>query len=237
MASLRTLFIDAGGVLVHPNWDRAGETLTRHGTPVTAARLAAADPLARRDIDDATHIRQTDDRTRGWRYFDLVLHHAGVTAGEATDRALEDLQAYHREHNVWEHLPADVVPALGRLRARGLRLVVVSNANGRLAAMLDRIGLRPHVDVVLDSFDWGVEKPDPRLFQLALEHSNAEAASTVHVGDLYHVDVAGARAAGLAGAVLFDAAGLYPDADCPRVANWQELEAHVARLLGPTPEP
>ena len=232
MSPLRTLFIDAGGVLVHPNWERAAETLTRHGSPVTAAQLAAADPLARRDIDDAAHIQRTDDRTRGWRYFDLVLHHAAVAAGEVTDRALAELQAYHREHNVWEHLPAEVVPALGRLRARGLRLVVVSNANGRLAAMLDRIGLRPHVDVVLDSFDWGVEKPDPRLFQLALAQSGAEADSTVHVGDLYHVDVAGARAAGLAGAVLFDAAGLYPDADCPRVANWLELEAHVDRLQG-----
>jgi putative hydrolase of the HAD superfamily len=230
MPVIRTLFLDAGGVLVHPNWTRAGETLTRHGTPVTAEQLAAADPLARRDIDDATLIRGTDDRTRGWRYFDLVLHHAGIPAGEATDRALAELQAYHREHNVWEHLPADVVPALGRLRARGLRLVVVSNANGRLGAMLDRIGVRPHVDVVLDSFDWGVEKPDPRLFHLALEQSGAEAGSTVHVGDLYHVDVAGARAAGLAGAVLFDAAGLYPEADCPRVDGWQALEAHLAGL-------
>jgi HAD superfamily hydrolase (TIGR01509 family) len=232
MSTLRTLFLDAGGVLVHPNWQRAADTLARHGTPVAAAQLAAADPKARRDIDRATVIRETDDRTRGWRYFDLVLAHAGVTATEATDRALADLQAYHREHNVWEHLPADVVPALGRLRARGLRLVVVSNANGRLAGMLARIGLRPHVDVVLDSFDWGVEKPDPRLFQLALAHAGAEASSTVHVGDLYHVDVAGARAAGLAGAVLFDAAGLYPEADCPRVDGWAALEAYVATTLG-----
>lgn len=230
MATLRTLFLDAGGVLVHPNWARASETLTRHGTPVAAAQLAAADPKARRDIDDATLVGTTDDRTRGWRYFDLVLAHAGVTATEATDRALAELQAYHREHNVWEHLPADVVPALGRLRARGLQLVVVSNANGRLGVMLDRIGLRPHVDVVLDSFDWGVEKPDPRLFHLALAQAGAEAATTVHVGDLYHVDVAGARAAGLAGAVLFDAAGLYPDADCPRVDGWAAFEGLIGSL-------
>ena len=226
--ALRTLFLDAGGVLVHPNWVRASEVLTRHGTPVTAAQLATADPQARRDIDDATLIQRTDDRTRGWRYFDLVLAHAGVTPSDATDRAIAELQAYHRVHNVWEHLPADVVPSLGRLRARGLQLVVVSNANGRLGVMLDRIGLRPHVDVVLDSFDWGVEKPDPRLFQLALAHAGATAATTVHVGDLYHVDIAGARAAGLAGAVLFDAAGLYPEADCPRVRGWTELEALIS---------
>jgi FMN phosphatase YigB (HAD superfamily) len=47
----------------------------------------------------------------------------------------------------------------------------------------------------------------------------------VHVGDLYYVDVAGARRAGLAHAVLFDAAGLYGSADCPRIARLADLTA------------
>ena len=76
---------------------------------------------------------------------------------------------------------------------------------------------------MLDSHEWGVEKPDPRLFQLALEQAGAEASRTVHVGDLYQVDVVGARRAALADAVLFDVAGLYPDADCPRVQRLGEL--------------
>ena len=47
-------------------------------------------------------------------------------------------------------------------------------------------------------------------------------AATIHCGDIYHIDVAGARAAGLP-AVLLDAAGLYGDADCPRVASLPEF--------------
>ena len=47
---------------------------------------------------------------------------------------------------------------------------------------------------VLDSQDLGVEKPDPRLFEIALERSGAARDSTIHVGDIYHVDVVGARA-------------------------------------------
>ncbi len=100
-----------------------------------------------------------------------------------------------------------MAPALAALRERGLKLVVVSNANGRLKHLFDRVDLTKWFDHVLDSHEWGVEKPDPRLFQLALEQSRAEASRTVHVGDLYHVDVVGARQAGLREGVLFDHGG------------------------------
>ena len=119
----------------------------------------------------------------------------------------------------------DVVPALRAFRERGLRLVVVSNANGRLRHLFDRLDLTQWFDALLDSHEWGVEKPDPRLFHLALAESGAVAERTVHVGDLYHVDVAGARQAGLAGAVLYDVADLYAHADCPRVQRLDEISS------------
>ena len=70
-----------------------------------------------------------------------------------------------------------------------MKLVVVSNANGTLQAHMRRVGLAPHFDVVIDSHDEGVEKPDPRLFQIALERAGARPESTVHVGDIYQMDV------------------------------------------------
>jgi putative hydrolase of the HAD superfamily len=79
---------------------------------------------------------------------------------------------------------------------------------------------------VLDSNDEGVEKPDPRFFEIALARSGARRETTIHVGDLYHVDVVGARAAGLRG-VLLDEAGLYPDADCPRIQSLGELADRI----------
>ena len=113
-----------------------------------------------------------------------------------------------------------------RSRAHGLKLVVVSNANGTLRAHMDRIDLSSHVDIVIDSHDEGVEKPDPRLFRIALDRAAARPESTIHVGDLYQVDVVGARAAGLR-AVLLDETNLRPDADCDRVASLDELVERV----------
>ena len=230
--SIDTVFLDAGGVLCHPSWTRVAETLTRHGAAVTASALAAAEPKATYDIDKASVIGSTDDRARGWLYFNHVLHHAGVTQGAATDAALVELREYHRVDNLWEHVEPDVAPALAALKSRGLKLVVVSNANGGLKHLFERVDLAKWFDHLLDSHEWGVEKPDPRLFQLALEQSRADASRTIHVGDLYYVDVIGARQAGLREGVLFDVAGLYGGVDCPRVESLAALVEWIDKPSG-----
>jgi HAD superfamily hydrolase (TIGR01509 family) len=216
--ALDAVFLDAGGVLVNPNWARVSEALARRSVVVEPATLAAAEPHAKRDLDTAERIRTTTDQSRGWDYFNLVLGHAGIALSEGTDEALVELHDYHRRHNLWESVPAEVPPALAELRRLGLRLVVVSNSNGTLHTKLERLGLLSAVDLVMDSFELGVEKPDPAIFRLALEKCGARASSTLHVGDFFHIDVVGARAAGLH-AWLIDTAGLYADHDCPRFAT------------------
>ena len=103
---------------------------------------------------------------------------------------------------------------------------MVSNANGTVGALFDRLGLAPFFDAILDSAVEGVEKPDPRLFLLALDRLGMGPEAAVHVGDLYDVDVVGARAAGVR-PVLLDEAGLYEAADCPRVRSLVELADHL----------
>jgi putative hydrolase of the HAD superfamily len=225
---LETVFLDAGGVLVFPNWVRVSDTLARHGVAVTAAALAAAEPHAKRRLDVSKTIQVTNDASRGWLFFNLILEQAGIERDDRTDAALAELHLYHQTSNLWELVPADVVPALDALRTRGLRLTVVSNANGKLRQMFDRVGLTPHFHYLLDSHDEGVEKPDPRFFEIALERSGSRRETTIHVGDLYEVDVVGARAAGLR-AALIDPLGLYEDADCPRIQSLDDLVHRIAQ--------
>ena len=227
-----TVFLDAGGVLVWPNWRRVAEALGAHGIEVTADALASVDAAARAAMDRADLIAASSDQRRGMTYFDLVLTKAGIEISRRTDAALEVVQAYHRVDNLWEHVPAFVPDALRALRTAGYRLVVVSNANGTVARLLSRVGIAPLVDVIIDSAVEGFEKPDRRLFDLALARAGASAERTVHVGDFYHIDVAGARAAGLK-AVLVDEANLYPDADCPRIRRISELPRLLPALLAP----
>jgi HAD superfamily hydrolase (TIGR01549 family) len=218
----RTVFLDAGGVMITPNFPRLADALARRGIAASAASLAAAEPYVKRELDHAATIQATDDRRRGYVYFDRILAFAGIPASPGTEAAVEELVAFNDRDGAFDLVTPGAVEALDRLRDAACQLVVVSNSNGRVRRILGRVGLEPHVDLVLDSHEEGVEKPDPRFFEIALARSHADRAATIHCGDIYHIDVAGARAAGLP-AVLLDSAGLYTDADCPRVASLPEF--------------
>jgi putative hydrolase of the HAD superfamily len=88
---------------------------------------------------------------------------------------------------------------------------------------LEACGLAGRFEVIIDSFLVGVEKPDPRIFALALDLLRLPPERVVHVGDYYHVDVTGAEGAGLTG-VLLDPLGTRADARCPSIRTLAEIE-------------
>ena len=71
---------------------------------------------------------------------------------------------------------------------------------------------------MLDSHVVGFEKPDPRIFRHALEISGSPAERTLHIGDMYHADVVGARGAGIH-ALLLDPYDVWTHVDCDRVPD------------------
>jgi HAD superfamily hydrolase (TIGR01509 family) len=201
-SSVRVLLLDVGGVLVRPNFERLAGALQAHGVFADPDAMAAAEPRVKKALDRPP------------------------SPGLSTDAERAEVKAWHDQHCLWEDVIDGVRPSLRRLRAAGLRLAAVSNSNGTLQRLFDRLGFTASFEVILDSQVLGIEKPDPRIFRLALEKLGADASAALHVGDLYNVDVVGARAAGV-GPVLVDEAGLYPDADCPRVQSLAELAAHL----------
>ncbi|HEY3064672.1 MAG TPA: HAD family hydrolase [Methylomirabilota bacterium] len=86
---------------------------------------------------------------------------------------------------------------LATLSAR-YRFAIVSNFYGNLARVCGDGGLGGLFDVIVDSTDVGVCKPDPAIFRVALERLGVSPADAVFVGDSAPRDMAGARAAGLA---------------------------------------
>jgi len=159
---------------VWPNWTRVSDALRANGIEVDPASLATADPFVRRSLDVAELIAAAADQRRGWNYFERVLTQAGVTLSAAAEAALVTVQEYQRTTNIWEHVPDFVPPALSELRRRGHRLVVVSNANGTLRQAFRRLGLDVLVDILVDSAEEGFEKPDRRIFELALKRAGVQ---------------------------------------------------------------
>jgi putative hydrolase of the HAD superfamily len=119
----------------------------------------------------------------------------------------------------------DAPVALAALRARGLKLVVVSNWDISLPAVLADTGLAGALDGVLTSAAVGAPKPTPAIFAAALALAGVAPAQAVHVGDSLAQDVLGARAAGIAPVLLCRAGrrATPAPADVPVIASLAEL--------------
>jgi HAD superfamily hydrolase (TIGR01509 family) len=222
------VFLDAGGVLVDPDWERIAAVAAGAGVRAEPAALRLAEPVAKRSLDESSSVGTTDDRRRGDLFLRRTLAGSGASGSPAAvDAALDALAAEHARENLWCRVPATVPAALRRLRDSGRRLVVVSNADGSVARTLERAGLLPFFHAVVDSGVVGFEKPDPRIFHAALRAAAVRPQDAVHVGDFHEIDVVGARNAGIA-PVLIDPADLRTGAACPR---FPDLDAFVRDLL------
>ena len=121
---------------------------------------------------------------------------------------------------------SDVETALVQIKGRGLTLGLITNVDQDIYAICQEIGLSAYLDFLITSLEVGAVKPEPAIFRAALERAGVEASEALHVGDQYHIDVAGARNAGIR-PLLIDRDGLFPDADCPRITILGEVVEYL----------
>src|SRR5262249_14602524 len=152
-----------------------------------------------------------------------IVHLAGVPEARVAS-ILERAWKEHVDLNYWSLVPQGLGPALDAIRARGIKVVVVSNSEGMLEELFDRLGILASFDRVVDSAKVGVEKPDPRIFTQALAPYGIAPGAALHLGDTFATDIAGGRAAGVRVA-LIDPFAHYEGRhlDVPRVAGAVEV--------------
>jgi len=219
----RAVLFDAGETLLFLDYPRLASGVGEAcGVALTEAALRAAAPAATREME---RVGGTD-RDRAGRFLHALFTGAGVPP-ERWEDARSALHRLHAERHLWTGGDSETPGALERLRAAGVRLGVVSNSDGRVAEALAAAGLAHLFEVIIDSHLAGVEKPDPRIFRIALDALGVVPEDTLYVGDLYEVDVLGARAAGLAAALVGVQSGAAPEG----VASAPSVGALIDRLL------
>jgi len=224
---IETVLLDAGGVLLDLDYAFLRRLLDARHVRTTVDELSLAESIARTTIDRRVHEGgRTSD---AWRdYFHILLTRVGVPP-EWTDEIIDTLAEAHERVGLWT-VPIDgAIDAISELKRSGYRLGVVSNAEGRVERDLSGAGFAGLFETVVDSHLVGVEKPDPRIFHIALERLGASAGSALFLGDVPSVDVVGAQAAGLT-AVLLDRHDLYAEAAAARVTSIRDLPAMIATL-------
>lgn len=191
---LKAVLFDAGNTLIFLDFDRlAREVGAATGLEISSALMAAKAPDAARALERKEKLT---DRERATRYLELLFLHADVPE-EDLPLVRDALRDMHAERHLWSSIHPGTAAALDRLRALGMPIGVVSNSDGRVEEALEAAGIRSKFDVVIDSALVGVEKPSPAIFGFALEALGVAAQDALYVGDIYEVDVIGARAAGL----------------------------------------
>lgn len=190
----RALLLDVGGVLLLPDPEVVRRFLVR-------ATGVAPDE---RTLDRA-HYGAIAAASRmsapNWNvYFRRYAALAGVRQARLSEAADGLREAFALP--LWRRVVPGATGLLSRWRALGVRVVLVSNSDGTVEALLGELGLCQvgegpgvAVDAILDSEVVGLAKPDPEIFALALRHAGVAAADALHVGDSLHADVLGAAAA------------------------------------------
>jgi putative hydrolase of the HAD superfamily len=198
----KAIFFDAVGTLFYLTktvGDHYALVAEEVGLKLNAKKLDAAFSSAWKQMPPRQAIdgpRENDDKD-WWRGLaDLVLKEAAPTTDELDrDNFFEIAYEHFAEAGVWELYP-EVVDVLDELRPR-FELAIVSNFDGRLRVILERLGISKYFRHVFVSSEIGADKPDPEIFRRALEFLNLQPSDVLHVGDDPERDWNAATAAGL----------------------------------------
>ncbi|HKD10742.1 MAG TPA: HAD family hydrolase [Thermoanaerobaculia bacterium] len=232
MRGIRAILFDAGGTLVHVN----GEAICRAaGLPYTESSFRDAEAAAHRQV--RRWIAERPDSTDAERlpvYIDGMLRELGIEDEAARAAGTRRIAEENARASLWSRPGEGAVSTLETLRGRGYRLGVISNSNGHVRKLLQQARLAPFLEVIIDSSEVGIEKPDPRIFFAATEQLALMPSVCSYVGDIYEIDVLGARAAGLAPILIGSCAAPEP---VERVAALADLLALFPPLTAGEPVP
>lgn len=247
--ALAVVLFDAGGTLLRLDFEWMSADLEAHGVRVSPAALRRAEVEGRRRYDASVEEGRrppVDPASMGappgrsWTgigdqnaYFGGTLAAAGVPR-ERIPAALARFAARQRGPGLWTRPMEGARAALDGVAALGLPCAVVSNSDGRAALHLADCDMLRGLEFVVDSHEVKVEKPDPRIFAIALERLGVEPDHALFVGDIRATDEAGARAAGLH-FVLVDPHGDYAQDGTPAIAGLEQLPDFVRARFTPAP--
>jgi putative hydrolase of the HAD superfamily len=204
----RAVTFDATGTLFHvPRLaDIYGEVLARHGVDVPRRDLAGLIPRVWQELACAVELGSDrfaahPEGARGWwrRFLERLCEHLGVPP--ASPFAAAELYARFARGDAYRVFP-EVPRVLAELSRRGVPMGVVSNWDDRLTGVLEDLGLARWLDFVVVSYEVGVEKPHPAIFERALARLGLPPEQVLHVGDRVREDVEGALALGMEALLL-----------------------------------
>lgn len=223
----RAVFFDVGETLVHPSPsfpELFAEVVAREGydalpDDVQRASRAVSERFSQASRDGERWTTSPQRSRAFWiSVYELMLGSLDLPSGDGLGDALYEAFTDRSNYVLFD----DVRPALDRLASDGYALGLISNFEAWLDDLLGDLGVRETFAVRVISGIEGVEKPDPRIYRMALERAHLEAGEAVYVGDSPEFDVDPAAAVGMF-PVLIDRRGRHAGHVGTRIADMSEL--------------
>lgn len=203
------------------------ETLiTLYGTPTyfgaQMAQDAGIEEARFRATWDAAEADRSTGRLTLEEVLERILRENGRYSRSRLERMVEKRVRYKEE--AFEHMHGGIIPLMEALRARGMRIGLISNCFSEESAVIRRSVLYPYFDAVCLSFDEGVKKPDPAIFRRCLQRLNVQPGECLYVGDGGSGELEAARQLGMqpVQAAWYLKAGTHQP--CGRKAEFMQLE-------------
>jgi putative hydrolase of the HAD superfamily len=217
-APLEAIFFDVGNTLLFP--DRAHILAPLHQRKLIPSleQWHAIERTTKKEFDEIMQHDGKADQSFWYLFFSHLLEELGVRDDGLRDQMVNATRVSAN----WGDIRPGTREILQRLGQR-YRLAVISNADGKIADLLERCRIADCFHVITDSGLVGYEKPHPAIFQAAMRAMDATPEQSLYVGDVYSVDYVGATRAGMQ-AILFDVSGAYRESGKPRVESLEELE-------------
>jgi putative hydrolase of the HAD superfamily len=225
------VLLDVGGVLLLPDPQRVATAMA--GLPCAPVSPERVHRAHYRGVAVPVEVaaEHTGDHwpIRLEQYVHCYLEELAVPAAATEDARLALVDLFEGPaYGLWSWVQEAAVHLIRSLAARGVRLGVVSNADGSIERQLVDAGVcqlgpgpEVEVDTIIDSGVVGVAKPDPAIFTFALDEMELPAEDVIYVGDTPAVDYVGATAAGIRTVIVdpYHLAGLAPEHTVHGVAD------------------
>lgn len=235
MNPIEIVFLDAGETILHPH----------PSFPELFARTARADGYEV-SVEEATAVQQRLAPHLVDLAEDTGVHHPSLHPGDSLafwsylyrrlllELGIEDEGLVKSLYATFSDISSyalfdDALPALQALESEGYRLGLISNFELWLEEMLVELEVGHLFEIRVVSGAEGVEKPDVRIYELALERAGTRPEAAVHVGDSPSLDIEPASAAGMH-TVLLDRLGRYPEHPGTVIATLKDLPAVLPEL-------
>ena len=201
-----------------------------HGISVEEKALATSLPLADTFWRDENRRNPLEKRTQEKKFAFWTEYVLRVVkgAGAEISRDLAGKILAKMQQMKWEFKAFhDVTDTLKSLKERDLMLGLISNAGQDMQKTYEELGLQPYLDYYVTSLEVGYDKPQPEIFQAALQKAKVGAEESIYVGDQYELDIVGARGVGMK-AILIDRKNWFPHIiDCPRIQSLDEIVKYI----------